>query len=195
MDFPISLHKDGRKTIPCNLISHKDIIFARHSSSSDYTGDLPNFGSIKHDQSFNWSAFSIPSWVRFGPFKEYKKDTHGIAGYSIGIFLDPKSQKNEDAKFNLVHKPEENNYSHVIIENNSINNLKVSLFKKAIRRQIELAHLSIYDCLPKNEYTSETIKMHYLLMRKCRLRLCFNLIKYNLSTLVKAIFQKFKTSQ
>lgn len=195
MDFPISLYKNGRKTIPTNLISTKDLIFARHSSSNGYTGKLPNFASIKHDQSFNWSAFSIPSWVRFGTLEEYKKDSHGIAGYSIGIFLDPEPGSHNDARFNLVHDPIEINYSHVTIQNNSINNLHINLFKKIIRRQIEIAHLSKYDCLPKNEYSNEFIKTHYLLMRKCRLRLCFSMFMDNMSTFVKNIFQRFKTSQ
>ena len=114
MDFPNCLVHNGRKIYPSALILSFNFMFARCPMTDWVEGeDFPDFEKIKSNQSFNWSAFSIPIWARFTNLRVYKSD-YGIIGYNVRTIrktgtLNPKF---ENDTFKLEHKPIENNYSH-----------------------------------------------------------------------------------
>lgn len=114
MHFPKSLYRKNRKQLSSTRINSINLMYARHKPGVEWKkGDeYPDFTKIKSDQSFNWNAYSLPSWVRFNDRKEYKAD-YGVLGYSVST-LKGKSKKNKDYKglYFIIHDPKETNYSH-----------------------------------------------------------------------------------
>ena len=115
MQFPKTLEKKGRKKLSEKVILPFHYLYSRHKSISEWKEgeEFPDFNQIKVDQSFNWSAFSYPVWVRFNPEKEYMKN-YGIMSYKVRTFrnLHKFSQILPEKSFGIKHEPEKNNYSH-----------------------------------------------------------------------------------
>jgi hypothetical protein len=117
MVFPECLLQGTRKKLPENRISNINLMYARHKPGSEWKdGDeYPDFSKIKSDQSFNWSAYSIPFWVKFNPKREYLSD-YGIIGYSVRIIRLchqlAEGMENLEGIYGLRHAPDLENYSH-----------------------------------------------------------------------------------
>jgi hypothetical protein len=115
MQFPKCLIKNNRKDLPENKIKNKHYLFARHKPGREWLiGDeYPDFTKIKSDQSFNWSAFSIPIWVRFNDQMTYL-DGYGVVGYSV--FTIRKAHKINtglpENMYGVKHNSLVFNYSH-----------------------------------------------------------------------------------
>lgn len=89
-------------------------MFSRHKPGAEWKQgeDYPDFNTIKADQSFNWSAYSIPIWTRFNDQKIYYAD-YGVMAYSVKTILFIKKRLNQhEDYFKLDHKPVDYNYSH-----------------------------------------------------------------------------------
>ena len=118
MQFPECLKRKGRKTLPEKKINNKNLMYARHKPGVQWKiGDeFPDFKQIRSDQSFNWSAFSIPVWARFNERQEFFYN-YGVMGYSVHTIRNAHLYKQENEQipekaFGITHKPLENNYSH-----------------------------------------------------------------------------------
>lgn len=164
MKFPKQLIKKGRNIIPNNKIKSRNLMFARHKPGYDWNNKegFPDFSKIKVDQSFNWSAYSIPIWARFNDKKEYKAD-YGIVGYSVGVIREPRIFEGYKIKVKpeVFHVPLEFNYSHCQLDN--LNNLP-----KDIRRNIRYSFRNkcVISILPNQEISKlailkDLIKMYY----------------------------------
>lgn len=115
MRFPKCLCQNGRGTIDEDKIHPLNFMYARHKPGVDWMvdNDYPEFSKIKTDQSFNWSAFSIPVWARFNNQKHYYHD-YGVMGYSVNTL---KNSHLIDSNipaglFRIHHDPDPLNYSH-----------------------------------------------------------------------------------
>ncbi|RLD56920.1 MAG: hypothetical protein DRJ05_10530 [Bacteroidetes bacterium] len=115
MKFPKALLTGNRSAKPKHRINSKNYMYARHVPSHDWdmSEGYPDITKIKADQSFNWSAYSIPIWTRFNDVKKYREDT-GIAGYSVKTIKNTNAinSKFKNNILELEHLPRENNYSH-----------------------------------------------------------------------------------
>lgn len=114
MNFPIILKRRNKPTLPDIRIHRKNYMYARHKPGSEWKigDDYPDFSKIKSDQSFNWSAYSIPAWVRFTENRELKND-YGVLGYSVNTIKGLTTKNNNLCNlYDLTHKPLEYNYSH-----------------------------------------------------------------------------------
>ena len=90
-------------------------MYARHPESfwNQQAGEYLAFEKIRSDQSFNWSAFSIPIWVRFNDRKVYQEN-YIVVGYYVNTIRNTHKLKPElpPNSYGLKHDPIENNYSH-----------------------------------------------------------------------------------
>jgi hypothetical protein len=113
MDFPSELYQKDRKKLPLHRIKFRNFMYSRHKPDSQWQrgDDYPDFNQIKADQSLNWSAFSIPIWVRFNNQREYLYD-YGVVGYPVKAILNISDETNKKKLVSLKHEPDPNNYSH-----------------------------------------------------------------------------------
>ena len=163
MQFPSCLISKNRKPYPEEKIHYKNYMYARHKPGSDWKeGDeLPDLSKIRSQQSFNWSAFSIPVWTRFDDKRKYLPD-YGVMGYSVNIIkkahiYDLALPENA---YGLRHNPIKYNYSHCeLYPINILNN------KKAKR---EFGYLLKINCkrkiLPNSKVNKLTNLYEYFIM-------------------------------
>jgi len=91
-------------------------MYARHKAGADWVEgeEYPDLSKIKHDQSFNWSAYSIPEWARFNDIPSYVGDNYGVIGYKVNTirninrYVDTSSAE----PYKIKHESLEFNYSH-----------------------------------------------------------------------------------
>ena len=107
--------QNGREIIREEKLHLRNFMYARHKPNVDWKvgEEYPDFSKIRSQQSFNWSAFSLPVWVRFNNNKEYQSG-YGVIGYSVNTIKNIHLI-NKDIPENLFclhHVPENNNYSH-----------------------------------------------------------------------------------
>lgn len=162
MKFPKPLLQYNKPTFSASKIHHLTNLYARHKPGSQWKeGDeYPDFDQIRSNQSFNWSAFSLPIWTRFNNRKEYLMD-YGVVGYSVYTIknihkLDPTIPK---SMFGINHKPEPNNYSHCEL----ICKTNVKSHKRAFR--MNLKHRCKIHYLPyqKNNF-NKNIKDYFIMI-------------------------------
>ena len=162
MTFPKSLIKGNRREFPEDKISTKNLMYARHKPGYDWNegDDYPDLSKIKIDQSFNWSAYSLPCWARFNPNKVYQSE-YGVVGYSVNKIRNPINDLGESILVvnpNVNHKPEDNNYSHceLVLE---------SPITKSLKREYRTAlkHRSVVYLRP-HQKPSKILFIDYLKM-------------------------------
>ncbi len=168
MDFPSSLLHKGRRLYSSQHILSFNYMFARCPPSDWDEGDeFPDFNRIKIDQnqSFNWSAFSIPIWARFTDLQEYKNG-YGVIGYKVGTIRKTNkiNPRFDNHIFDLCHKPLTHNYSHC----------ELTLLKpieKRDRREIRMTfrHRCIRPLLPSKERSKVRQPIDYLRMYSHRI--------------------------
>lgn len=166
MKYPKSLLANNRKQYPENRIHHKNLMYARHKPGSQWKDleDFPNFESIRSDQSVNWSAFSIPVWVRFNDAKEYKSD-YGVAAYSVYSIRNAHLY-NEHLKENsstVKHMPDDNNYSHCQFHHKDLSKKGRRLFRMTLK------HHCTPLIYPKTKYSKLNFLYDFLVMFRHRL--------------------------
>jgi len=171
MRFPRCLETKGRTPYPEHKINLKNYMYARHKPGYDWNPDeeFPDFSKISSYQSFNWSAFSIPVWVRFNDQKEYKKD-YGVIGYSVNTIrnihiIDKTLPLNS---YGIKHKPEEFNFSH-----SELYPLNITKKHKRIYR-LNLKHKCQKKILPYSNVSRLRIFFDYFIMLKHRLLVFFS---------------------
>jgi len=162
MRFPKRLLRKNRTKYSSNKINSWHLMFTRHKPLTEWAeGDeYPNFSSIKitKPQSFNWSAFSLPIWVRYTDQKEYKSD-YGVVGYRVGTLrytnkIDPAF---ENFTFDVRHDPLENNFSHCELE------VKKSLSKKDRRLiRITFKHKCVVSIYPMSSPSKSQLLVDYV---------------------------------
>jgi hypothetical protein len=141
-------------------------MYARHKPDVQWKegDDFPDFNQIRAYQSFNWSAFSLPLWVRFNDEKEYLKD-YGIVSFSVRTILLNSTQNSLQTKnpYNLVHQKIPNNYSHCeLIETTKLDKAK----KRELR--LSLKHNAKVICMPKAQLVkSNSIIEHVKMLGHC----------------------------
>lgn len=139
-------------------------MYARHKNGAEWNDleDFPAFHTIKADQSFNWNAFSIPIWVRFTGSEELIfNENYGVVSYKVNGIREKKNYKGVEKKyFNLLHIPEEKNYSHCQLES-------ISAASKAERRDIRmtLKHCCKVIVKPNETYNEKAVKYDLLKMK------------------------------
>lgn len=115
MHFPKQLYQNERKTYGEESIHSLNYMYARHKPHSEWKAgeEYPDFTKIKSDQSFNWSAFSLPVWARFNNQKVYLAE-YGVLGYSVYTMRNAHlfDEKVPVTVFGINHKTDPNNYSH-----------------------------------------------------------------------------------
>lgn len=115
MRFPKQLYQKDRIALEEEKIHPLNYMYARHKPNVDWKiGDeFPDFSKIRSNQSFNWSAYSLPVWVRFNNQKEYYHG-YGVMAYSVNTLKNAHLiDENISANmFGIRHVPEFNNYSH-----------------------------------------------------------------------------------
>ena len=181
MKFPVTLLQNIRKAHTQDKIKPVRLMFARHKPGDDWkVGDpYPNFSRIKSNQSFNWSAYSIPIWTRFTDKKEYRKN-HGVVGYRVGTirFTSKFNKDFSDYTFDVKHKPFRYNYSHCeLVVNKNLNKAQ----KRSIR--MTLVHNCVVSIYPNTEPTNLQNCINYLRMLIHRFLILFD---------IAAVFNHFK---
>ncbi|MDA3892586.1 MAG: hypothetical protein PF517_13055 [Salinivirgaceae bacterium] len=171
MRFPNCLSQKNKKVYPETKISLKNRMYARHKPSVDWKDgeEYPDFSKIRTDQSFNWSAFSIPSWAKFNDNKVYYSD-YGVAGYSVDTIrnVHKYSSEFEPNSYGVEHKPLTYNYSHCEIYPNNLTKKE----KRAYR--MLLKHNCIRPIYPRQENSKLKILYDYIIMFIHRMFVVFN---------------------
>ena len=115
MRFPKLLIRNNRPCLSEYKIHNKNFMYARHKPGSEWIEgeEYPDFSKIKSNQSFNWSAFSLPVWVRFNHLKEYKNE-YGVLGYSVNTIRNTNlfTRNLNENTYGVKHIPIDFNYSH-----------------------------------------------------------------------------------
>lgn len=115
MRFPHLLRCTKCKPFPKEKIHPKNLVYSRHAPDSVWKrGEkFPDINQIKENQSFNWSAFSIPQWVRFNPEKVYQKE-QGVCAFPVYAIRKAHLCADElpEDIFEIKHDPIKINYSH-----------------------------------------------------------------------------------
>ena len=171
MKYPKYLLANNRKQYPEERIHQKNLMYARHKPGPQWEDqdDFPNFDSIRSDQSVNWSAFSIPVWVRFTNTKEYKSD-YGVAAYSVfgvrNAHLYNKQLKENSST--VKHIPVDFNYSHCQFHHQNLSKKERRLFR------ITLKHHCKPLIYPKTRYRKINLFFGLFVMLKHRLLVGFS---------------------
>jgi hypothetical protein len=113
-------------------------MYARHPNTDWGTDqEFPLFEKISSNQSFNWSAYSIPTWARFTDQQEFRYN-YGVAGYYVKTIREAHKLKQDvlENSYGLKHDPNSNNYSHCVLYPDEIpkNNKKL---KRAYRATLK----------------------------------------------------------
>ncbi len=142
-------------------------MYSRHKPGIDWRigDDFPDFGKIKVDQSFNWSAFSIPVWARYTDLKEYKSE-YGILGICVRSIRKTHEINTifDNNSWIVRHDPKQFNYSHCELH------LLIEL-NRCQRRQLRMTLKHKATCLlsPQKEYKLRYLMGDYLIMLYHRL--------------------------
>lgn len=119
-------------------------MYARHPKTDwGPDQDFPAFEKISSNQSFNWSAFSIPEWARFTDNQEYRQN-YGVAGYYVKTIRKAHELKQDVPRsaYGLKHDPIDNNYSHCVLFPDEIPKKNKKLkraYRAALRHKIKLS--------------------------------------------------------
>jgi len=172
MRFPSILKCNKCKPLSKEKIHPKNLVYSRHAPDSVWKrGEkFPDINQIKEDQSFNWSAFSIPQWVRFNPQKIYQKD-QGVCSFPV-FAIKKAYQYNEqlpDDIFELEHDPLEYNYSHCQIHPNIQENKRSA--KMALRYSLKIHAKPKIE--PDDEQSWWFVLFEYINMIKHRILVMF----------------------
>lgn len=128
MEYPDELYSKDLNPLPKEQILDEDYLYQRHKPGHGWKPEegLPDYTKIEISpekgrlQSYNWSRFSKPHWVRFNSAKQY------LIEYAVVGFLprtirniheyDPVNKEYDPeiikGTLDVEHKPEEINYSH-----------------------------------------------------------------------------------
>lgn len=173
MKFPKSLYLKNRQTFPEHKIHVKNRMYARHKLGYDWkNGDeFPIYSKIKVDQSFNWSAYSIPYWTRFNDRKDYLLN-YGIMSYSVNTIRNIHAIQTElnERTLGLKHDPTPNNYSHCVIYPDNVELTKIT--KRYIR--YALTHSWEKKIEPNKKFTRLYVILEHLIMFKHRILVKFS---------------------
>lgn len=172
MRFPYLLKCRKCKPLPEKKINEKNLMYSRHAPDSEWKRgeEFPDTNQIKMNQSFNWSAFSIPVWVKFDPEKEFKRD-HGVCAFPVyairkAHLYSPELPENF---IGVEHDPKEYNFSHCQLysENKP---------KRAIRMAFRLAlkKNATPKIQPYTKVTFGSILVEFFRMIKHRLIVLFS---------------------
>lgn len=163
MNFPENLKWGDQKIYPEHKISKKNYMYARHKPGSDWKdGDeYPDFSKIRSNQSFNWSAFSIPIWVRFNDREEYLKE-YGVIGYSVETIRNFHDDVlvSTTSPYGVKHYPLKSNYSHCEMYESK------TLITKAEKREfrLKIKHNCIKNLKPYEQRRKTQILLDYVKM-------------------------------
>ena len=126
-------------------------MYSRHKPNIQWKpeADYPEFNQIKADQSFNWSAFSIPIWTRFNDKMEFLKD-YGIIGIKVETIYRSSRKFIQNVNPILFHKLLETNYSHCEMNPECVPKNK----KKRREFRMMFKHNAIVYLKPFDEYAS-----------------------------------------
>lgn len=162
MRYPNCLIKKDRLTFSENYILSWHYMYARHPKSFwDEESGYPKYEKISSQQSFNWSAFSIPIWVRFNDKKDYKK-SNGVAGYFVQTIknahlIDPIIPPNS---YGLRHFPLEYNYSHCELYPDQIEKRFKRAFRMALKHKCKVI-INPYSSSEKSNLIIDYLMMYY----------------------------------
>lgn len=193
MRFPKKLLQNERKTYDEEFIHSLNYMYARHKPHSEWKlgEDYPDFTKIKSDQSFNWSAFSIPVWARFNSQKIYQAD-YGVISYSVYTIRNAHLfDENVPANvFGIHHVPDPNNYSHCeLYEINNHSKIDKRAWRMALKHRCHKPHL------PEQKVTFVKILIGNTIMW-CHRLLIYNFIKVVVNPILiifhPQFFQLFK---
>jgi len=173
MRFPGWLRCQNCKPFPEDKIHFKNLMYARHAPNHwEKRRKFPDVTQIRSDQSFNWSAFSIPVWTRFNNKKEYKEN-HGVCGYSVYTIRNAHLFNNNLPKnaYGVKHTPIETNFSHCELYSINVGRRNQKL-KNAYRHALKVnAKPKIYPYQRVSKFTNciEFFKMlkHQILVWFC----------------------------
>jgi hypothetical protein len=115
MKYPLLLYKFGRRNLSDKSIKDYHYMFMRNKPNHgwDVAEGVPDFTTIKPDQSFNWCRFSLPVWVRFDDKKMYRRNYAVVAIYMNSVrHSQGIDQRFPDYSHNIKHKALPANYSH-----------------------------------------------------------------------------------
>lgn len=162
MNFPKSLYQRDRQKLNDKKIKNHHYLYMRNKPGYSWKVEdgIPDFNTIKVDQSFNWCLFSIPIWARFNDKKEYLEN-YAVTGIKTKTIRLTKEINNKFENFSWTaeHLPIENNYSHC-----QLKKLNEKLTKDKIRElRLTLKHKSkIYF---KPDQKCNLLKMMFHLLR------------------------------
>jgi len=166
MKFPKSLLQNNKPTLSESKIHSFTNLYARHKPGTQWKEgeEYPDFNQIRSNQSFNWSAFSLPIWTRFNDRKEYLMD-YGIVGYSVYTVknIHKLDQTIPENLFGISHKPDPNNYSHCELYCKT----NVRSYKRAFR--MKLKHRCKIHYFPNQKVNSSKLFKNYVIMLSHRL--------------------------
>jgi hypothetical protein len=115
MAFPRMLLQRNRNPLERELIKNHHYMFMRNKPGLNWDNNacLPDFTTIRSDQSFNWCKYSLPHWTRFNDKKEYLDD-YAVVGLYVNTIRKTSLYCNKyiDGIFKIYHIPQEFNYSH-----------------------------------------------------------------------------------
>jgi len=161
MKYPKSLLKHDRKVLDENKIKSFHFLYMRNKPGYGWKIEerLPDFNTIKLDQSFNWCLFSIPEWTRFNNDKEYLRN-YAIIGIKVDSIRFTKKYNSNFDNFTWTpqHVPTDNNYSHC-----ELKVIKNDLTKAQIRElRMTLKHKSEIFFKPNENCNIFKKIYHYL---------------------------------
>jgi hypothetical protein len=162
MRFPNCLKQKGRPVLENKRIRLKNYMYARHKPNIDwiYGDPYPDFSRIRTQQSFNWSAFSIPVWTRFNDKKEFLSD-YGVVGYCVRTITKTFEidSKYENESYLLEHIPLEQNYSHCqMFKNKNFSN------KQGRKIRLTFGHNAQVCLYPEEKYKQYKIWIDKIIM-------------------------------
>lgn len=126
MIFPNQLKPEHIKFLRNRKISIYHIMYWRCKPGSVWqqNSEVPDFLQIRSDQSFNWSAYSIPLWARFNDKMEFLKD-YGIVGFRVSSIVSrPKLFRQKRKAFKINHQPLPTNFSHCELDSNGLTTIE-----------------------------------------------------------------------
>lgn len=157
MEFPQELVKNNRLNIEFSDEKGDSFLYMRVPPPHIDDHGAWIYANLRSDQSFNWSLFSMPHWVRFNGDRIYLKDNRVIAFQVLYLMnaskLDPSF---ESDSWTLKHDSDEFNYSH-----------SVAILKKGLTKlvkgklKVELANKLTMVLKENMEYDTQEIENFY----------------------------------